>query len=47
MSEKLATTAETAYRTYLNHTRTCSTCRQGGPCSSAVRLGHAWREARR
>ncbi|MET8377436.1 hypothetical protein [Streptomyces microflavus] len=40
-------TGDTAYRTLLGHTTTCSTCRARKPCATAVKLGRAWREARR
>lgn len=35
------------YRTWLGHTQSCATCRAGASCPTAVRLGRAWREARR
>lgn len=38
---------DTTYRTWLGHTQRCATCRAGVSCSTAVRLGRAWREARR
>jgi hypothetical protein len=38
---------DTAYRTLLGHTTTCVACRAGVSCSTAGRLGRAWREARR
>jgi hypothetical protein len=38
---------ESSYRTWLGHTQRCPTCRAGASCSTAGRLGRAWREARR
>lgn len=38
---------ERAYRTLLGHTLTCAACRAGSACATVVRLGRAWREARR
>lgn len=38
---------DTAYRALLGHTTTCAACRAGASCPTAVRLGRAWREARR
>ncbi|MFB8037733.1 hypothetical protein ACFC5Z_33375 [Streptomyces sp. NPDC056004] len=35
------------YRTLLGHTVTCAACRAGAACLTVVRLGRAWREARR
>lgn len=39
--------AEAAYRKLLCHTVTCAGCRSGAACPTAVRLGRAWRKARR
>ncbi|MFE7359246.1 hypothetical protein ACFU8Q_40800 [Streptomyces sp. NPDC057543] len=36
-----------AYRTLIGHTYGCATCRAGASCPTAVRLGRAWRKARR
>ncbi|MFF8716144.1 hypothetical protein ACF07T_32635 [Streptomyces sp. NPDC015184] len=36
-----------AYRALLGHTYSCAACRAGAHCTTAVRLGRAWREARR
>lgn len=44
---KRAAAPDTAYRTLLGHTTTCSACRAGVSCPTAVRLGRAWRKARR
>lgn len=38
---------DTAYRIWLGHTHCCTACRVGVSCPTAVRLGRAWREARR
>ncbi|WP_164356761.1 hypothetical protein [Streptomyces microflavus] len=38
---------EATYRRLLGHTTTCADCRAGVSCPMAVRLGRAWREARR
>lgn len=38
---------DATYRTWLGHTQSCATCRAGASCPTAVRLGRAWREARR
>lgn len=35
------------YRTLVGHTMTCAACRAGAACLTVVRLGRAWREARR
>ncbi len=37
---------DAAYRTYLNHTHLCATCRAGVSCPTAARLGRAWRDTR-
>jgi hypothetical protein len=37
---------DTAYRTLIGHTYTCSDCRRE-PCPVAVRLTRAWRADRR
>lgn len=39
--------AEPAYRVYVSHTMTCSTCLVGRPCVTAAQLGSAWRKTRR
>ncbi|MEV3994826.1 hypothetical protein AB0K62_03925 [Streptomyces halstedii] len=46
MTTKTATNAEAAYQIWLGHTIQCTACRTT-PCMTAVRLGRAWREARR
>ncbi|MFE7105652.1 hypothetical protein ACFU98_10495 [Streptomyces sp. NPDC057575] len=38
---------DVAYRTLLGHTLTCAACRAGAACPTMVKLGRAWREARR
>ncbi|MGW5273616.1 hypothetical protein ACWEQP_13710 [Streptomyces sp. NPDC004044] len=38
---------EAAYRTLIGHTVVCAACRAGAACATVVRLGRAWREARR
>ncbi|MGW2280202.1 hypothetical protein [Streptomyces sp. NPDC001770] len=38
---------EQAYRVWLAHTATCATCRVSAACPTSVRLGRAWRKARR
>lgn len=38
---------DTAYKAWLGHTQRCTSCRAGVSCRMAVRLGRAWREARR
>ncbi|MER6635822.1 hypothetical protein ABT285_09695 [Streptomyces microflavus] len=40
-------TGDKAYETWIGHTTTCATCRAGAACTTAVRLGRTWREARR
>lgn len=40
-------TDDVAYRAWIGHTTTCAACRAGVACPTAVRLGRAWREARR
>ncbi|WP_176725310.1 hypothetical protein [Streptomyces sp. DvalAA-19] len=40
-------TDDVAYRAWIGHTTTCAACRAGAACPTAVRLGRAWREARR
>jgi hypothetical protein len=45
--EKPATEPDVAYRTWIGHTYNCATCRAGAPCPASVRLGRAWRNARR
>ncbi|WP_329307046.1 hypothetical protein OG322_26650 [Streptomyces sp. NBC_01260] len=35
-----------AYRAWLGHTLACAACRAGAACTTVVRLGHAWRQAR-
>ncbi|MFF3059351.1 hypothetical protein [Streptomyces sp. NPDC057909] len=39
--------AEAAYRKLIGHTVTCTGCRAGAPCPTAVQLGRAWRMVRR
>ncbi|MCW8219886.1 MULTISPECIES: hypothetical protein [Streptomyces] len=46
MTTKTAAAAEAAYKTWLGHTYQCAACRTA-PCVTAIRLGRAWREARR
>ncbi|SDE41008.1 hypothetical protein F558DRAFT_06189 [Streptomyces sp. AmelKG-A3] len=46
MTAKTAAAAETAYKIWLGHTYQCAACRTA-PCVTAIRLGRAWREARR
>ncbi|MFB6990961.1 hypothetical protein [Streptomyces sp. NPDC056304] len=36
---------ETAYRTLIGHTYTCTACRASTACPTAVQLTRAWREA--
>ncbi|MEV5688663.1 hypothetical protein AB0L68_36705 [Streptomyces sp. NPDC052164] len=38
---------ERAYLAYLGHTLACDACRTGAQCGTFIRLGRAWREARR
>lgn len=38
---------DATYRAWVGHTQHCPTCRAGVSCATAVRLGRAWREARR
>ncbi|GAA1069231.1 hypothetical protein GCM10009647_091390 [Streptomyces sanglieri] len=38
---------DAAYCTLLGHTLTCAACRSGAACPTVVKLGRAWREARR
>lgn len=38
---------DATYRAWLGHTQFCAACRAGVCCPTAVRLGRAWREARR
>ncbi|MGW7706335.1 hypothetical protein [Streptomyces sp. NPDC054771] len=40
------TTADAAYRTLIDHTYTCATCRAGAACPTTVRLARAWRAVR-
>jgi len=42
-----ATTGEPTYKTWIGHTTTCATCTAGRACPTAVKLGRAWRAARR
>ncbi|MFD5975582.1 hypothetical protein [Streptomyces bacillaris] len=44
---KAEPTDDAAYRAWIGHTATCAACRAGAACSTAVRLGRSWREARR
>ncbi|CAH9416338.1 hypothetical protein SGL43_03363 [Streptomyces globisporus] len=44
---KTTALGDTAYKIWLGHTQFCAACRAGVCCSTAVRLGRAWREARR
>lgn len=37
---------EEAYRALVGHTFTCTTCRAGASCMTAVRLSRAWKKAR-
>lgn len=42
------TEPDTAYRTFLGHTTTCSACASARrPCLTAARLSRAWRKDRR
>ncbi|MGW1295173.1 hypothetical protein [Streptomyces sp. NPDC002533] len=41
------TTDDATYKTWIGHTTTCATCKAGRACPTAVKLGRAWREARR
>ncbi|MCX5398962.1 hypothetical protein [Streptomyces sp. NBC_00102] len=43
----VAAAGEQAYRAWLAHTATCATCRVSAACPTSVRLGRAWRKARR
>ncbi|MGQ4355274.1 hypothetical protein [Streptomyces drozdowiczii] len=38
---------DAAYETWVGHTIACAACRTGAPCVTAIRLGRAWRQARR
>ncbi|MEV7959287.1 hypothetical protein ACIO6T_41485 [Streptomyces sp. NPDC087532] len=38
---------DAAYRTWIDHTTACATCRAGALCLTAVRLGRVWRKTRR
>ncbi|MEV5680946.1 hypothetical protein [Streptomyces sp. NPDC052179] len=38
---------ERAYLAYLGHTLACATCRTGAQCATVIRLGRAWKKARR
>ncbi|MFE7401705.1 hypothetical protein [Streptomyces sp. NPDC057557] len=38
---------DAAYSALLGHTMTCTACRSGTSCPTAVRLGRKWRAARR
>ncbi|MEU5371023.1 hypothetical protein ABZ362_18945 [Streptomyces sp. NPDC005951] len=44
---KTTALGDTAYKAWLGHTQFCAACRAGVCCPTAVRLGRAWREARR
>ncbi|MER7696150.1 hypothetical protein [Streptomyces sp. NPDC096095] len=46
-TERPEQTGDTAYKTWIGHTHTCSTCRAGAPCPTAAKLGRAWRDTRR
>ncbi|WP_187438526.1 hypothetical protein [Streptomyces sp. sk2.1] len=47
MPAPVRSSGDEAYRAFLGHTYSCTTCRAGAHCGTAVRLGRAWREARR
>ncbi|MFC9861460.1 MULTISPECIES: hypothetical protein [unclassified Streptomyces] len=36
-----------AYLAYLGHTLACDACRTGAFCATFIRLGRAWKKARR
>lgn len=38
---------DATYKIWLGHTQFCAACRAGVCCPTTVRLGRAWREARR
>ncbi|WP_327175549.1 hypothetical protein OG599_09675 [Streptomyces sp. NBC_01335] len=45
-TEKPLTAGDRAYRVWIIHTEQCATCRAGRACTTAVRLGRAWRAVR-
>ncbi|MER5847131.1 hypothetical protein ABT126_08710 [Streptomyces sp. NPDC002012] len=38
---------DAAYKTLIDHTQTCGSCRTGASCPTVVQLDRAWRKARR
>ena len=47
LTKPVRTPGDQAYRALLDHTYSCAACRAGAHCVTRVRLGRAWREARR
>lgn len=47
MKTKTADQGDARYRIWIGRTMSCCTCRAGAACPTAVRLGRAWRKARR